>query len=139
MLVLLIVVVWRIFFGVCSSYGDIELVEEVKKRFNEFDLDNFGDFVLLLNVYVIFGKWKDVVFIRKLMIVNKIKKVIGWSLVEVDKVMYKFIVGEKKKGKIIIEVYEKLKEIILRFKDEVGYVSEVVNVLYDIEEEEKED
>lgn len=132
-------VVWRTLLGACSSHGDTELAEEVKKRLNELDPDNPGDLVLLSNVYATSGKWKDVASIRKSMIVNKIKKVTGWSLVEVDKAMYKFTAGEKKKGKIITEAHEKLKEIILRLKDEAGYAPEVANALYDIEEEEKED
>ena len=132
-------VVWRTLLGACSSHGDTELAEEVKKRLNELDPDNPGDLVLLSNVYATSGKWKDVASIRKSMIVNKIKKVTGWSLVEVDKAMYKFTAGEKKKGKIITEAHEKLKEIILRLKAEAGYAPEVANALYDIEEEEKED
>ncbi|WZY76890.1 hypothetical protein YC2023_023274 [Brassica napus] len=134
-----IAVVWRTLLGACSSHGDTELAEEVKKRLNELDPDNPGDLVLLSNVYATSGKWKDVASIRKSMIVNKIKKVTGWSLVEVDKAMYKFTAGEKKKGRMITEAHEKLKEIILRLKDEAGYAPEVANALYDIEEEEKED
>ncbi|KAL0683426.1 hypothetical protein Bca4012_050274 [Brassica carinata] len=132
-------VVWRTLLGACSSHGDTELAEEVKHKLNELDPNNPGDLVLLSNVYATSGKWKDVASIRKSMIVNKIKKVTGWSLVEVDKAMYKFTAGEKKKGRIITEAHEKLKEIILRLKDEAGYAPEVANALYDIEEEEKED
>ncbi|KAG2313303.1 hypothetical protein Bca52824_024860 [Brassica carinata] len=131
-------VVWRTLLGACSSHGDTELAEEVKQRLNELDPNNHGDLVLLSNVYATSGKWKDVASIRKSMIVNKIKKVTGWSLVEVGKAMYKFTAGEKKKG-IISEAHEKLKEIILRLRDEAGYAPEVANALYDIEEEEKED
>lgn len=132
-------VVWRTLLGACSSHGDTELAEEVKNRLNELDPNNHGDLVLLSNVYATSGKWKDVASIRKSMIVNKIKKVTGWSLVEVDKAMYKFTAGERKKGIIVSEAHEKLKEIILRLRDEAGYAPEVANALYDIEEEEKED
>ncbi|KAF8097609.1 hypothetical protein N665_0285s0040 [Sinapis alba] len=131
-------VVWRTLLGACSSHGDTELAEQVKQRLNELDPNNHGDLVLLSNVYAASGKWKEVASIRKSMIVHKIKKVTGWSLVEVDKAMYKFTAGEKKKG-IVSEAHEKLKEIILRLKDEAGYAPEVANALYDIEEEEKED
>ncbi|CAN0901659.1 Pentatricopeptide repeat-containing protein At1g74630 [Linum grandiflorum] len=56
----------------------------------------------------------------------------------VDKIMYTFMAGIKQ-DKIIKEAYEKLKEIMLRLRLERGYAPEVGNVLYDIEDEEKED
>lgn len=131
-------IVWRTLLGACSSHGNIELAEQVKQRLNELDPNNPGDLVLLSNVYATAGKWKDVASIRKSMIVHRIKKITGWSLVEVDKTMYKFTAGEKKKG-IDIEAHEKLKEIVLRLRDEAGYSPEVASALYDVEEEEKED
>ncbi|ESQ27692.1 hypothetical protein EUTSA_v10018254mg [Eutrema salsugineum] len=131
-------IVWRTLLGACSSHGNTELAEQVKQRLNELDPNNSGDLVLLSNVYATVGKWKDVASIRKSMIVHKIKKITGWSMVEVGKAMYKFTAGEKKKG-INVEAHEKLKEVILRLKDESGYAPEVANALYDIEEEEKED
>ncbi|CAN0901657.1 Pentatricopeptide repeat-containing protein At1g74630 [Linum grandiflorum] len=54
------------------------------------------------------------------------------------KIMYTFMAGIKQ-DKIIKEAYEKLKEIMLRLRLERGYAPEVGNVLYDIEDEEKED
>lgn len=131
-------IVWRTLLGACSSHGNIELAEQVKQRLNELDPNNSGDLVLLSNAYATAGKWKDVASIRKSMIVQRIKKTTAWSLVEVGKTMYKFTAGEKKKG-IDIEAHEKLKEIILRLKDEAGYTPEVASALYDVEEEEKED
>ncbi|KAF6148253.1 hypothetical protein GIB67_012028 [Kingdonia uniflora] len=58
-------------------------------------------------------------------------------MIEVDKVMYSFVVGEGLNG--VTEVaHEKLLEIISRIRIEARYVSEVASVLHDIEEEEKE-
>ncbi|CAA7043273.1 unnamed protein product [Microthlaspi erraticum] len=130
-------VVWRTLLGACSSHGDIELAEKVKQRLDELDPNNSGDLVLLSNVYATAGKWKDVASIRKSMIVQRIKKTAGWSLVEVGKDLYKFTAGEKTKG-VNIEADEKLKEVILRLRDEAGYAPEVASALYDVEEEEKE-
>ncbi|KFK41901.1 hypothetical protein AALP_AA2G187100 [Arabis alpina] len=131
-------IVWRTLLGACSSHGNIELAEKVKQGLNELDPNNPGDLVLLSNVYATAGKWKDVAYIRKSMIVQRIKKITGWSMVEVDKTMYKFTAGEKKKG-TDIEAHEKLKELILRLRDKAGYAPEIASALYDVEEEEKED
>ncbi|KAF9626165.1 hypothetical protein IFM89_031292 [Coptis chinensis] len=68
---------------------------------------------------------------------RRIKKSPGWSIIEVDKVMYSFIMGEGLNG-VTEEANEKLVEIMSRIRIEGGYIPEVGSVLHDIEEEEKE-
>ncbi|XP_016507336.1 pentatricopeptide repeat-containing protein At1g74630 [Nicotiana tabacum] len=131
-------IIWRTLLGACSFFGDIELAEQVKERLSELDPDNSGDHVLLSNIYAVAGKWKDVDTVRRLMAEKNMKKTPGWSMIEVDKVMYSFVAGDKLND-ITEEAYNKLTEITLKLKAEGGYVPEVGSVLHDIEEEEKED
>lgn len=131
-------VVWRTLLGACSIHGNVELAEQVKEVLSKVDPDNSGDHVLLSNVYAVAGKWKDVAAVRRSMADQRIKKSPGWSVIEVDKIMYSFMAGEKP-NKITIEAYEKLREIMLKLRVDGGYVPEVGSVLHDIEEEEKED
>ncbi|KAK4489856.1 hypothetical protein RD792_000501 [Penstemon davidsonii] len=132
------VVIWRTLLGACSFYGNVELAEQVQKRLSELDPNNSGDHVLLSNIYAGVGKWKDVAIVRRSMAEMKMTKSPGWSMIEVDKVMYTFIAGAKQDD-VTKEAYRKLKEIMTRIRVEGGYVPEVMNVLHDIEEEEKED
>ncbi|GFP78667.1 pentatricopeptide repeat-containing protein at1g74630 [Phtheirospermum japonicum] len=131
-------VIWRTLLGACSFYGNLNLAEEVKKRLSELDPNNSGDHVLLSNIYAVSGKWKDVETVRRSMAELNLIKSPGWSMIEVNKVMYTFVAGPKQDD-VTKEAYEKLKEIMLRVRVEGGYVPEVNNVLHDIEEEEKED
>ncbi|OVA13366.1 Pentatricopeptide repeat [Macleaya cordata] len=131
------VIIWRTLLGACSIHRDVRLAEQVKERLSELDPDNSGDNVLLSNIYANAGKWKDVAAVRRSMTDRKIKKEPGWSAIEVDKVMYSFVVGEGLNG-VTEEVNEKLQEIMLRIKVEGGYTPEFGSVLHDIEEEEKE-
>ncbi|KAL7153298.1 hypothetical protein ABFS83_04G158300 [Erythranthe nasuta] len=131
-------VIWRTLLGACSFHGDLQLAEQVKRRLSELDPKNSGDHVLLSNIYAFAGKWKDVATVRRSMAELKLVKTPGWSMIEVDKVMYTFVAGFKEDDAVIKEAYEKLKEVMLRIRVEGGYVPEVVNVLHDIEEEEKE-
>lgn len=131
-------IIWRTLLGACSFHGNVKLAEKVKKRLSEMDPDNCGDHVLLSNIYAVAGQWKEVATVRRSMDELKIKKSPGWSMIEVDKITYTFIAGVKEDS-LTKEAYEKLKEIMLRLRFEGGYVPEVVNVLHDIEEEEKED
>ncbi|KAI4341965.1 hypothetical protein MLD38_026632 [Melastoma candidum] len=132
-------VIWRTLLGACSFHGDVKLAEKVKERLSEIDPENSGDHVLLSNTYAVAEKWKDVAAVRRSMVDQKIKKIPGWSMIEVDKTMYHFVAGENL-NEIAEEAYEKLSEITSRLRIEAGYVPEVdKTVLHDIEEEEKED
>lgn len=131
-------IIWRTLLGACSIHGNIELAELVKARLAEIDPNNSGDHVLLSNVYAVAGKWKDVAGIRRTMTEHSMKKTPGWSMIEIDKVIYGFVAGEKP-NKVTEEAHDKLREIMLRLRAEEGYAPQVRSVLHDIEEEEKED
>ena len=131
-------IIWRTLLGACSIHGNIELAELVKARLAEMDPNNSGDHVLLSNVYAVAGKWKDVASIRRTMTEQSMKKTPGWSMIEIDKVIYGFVAGEKP-DEVTEEAHSKLQEIMLRLRAEVGYAPQVRSVLHDIEEEEKED
>ncbi|KAG6632942.1 pentatricopeptide repeat-containing protein At1g74630 [Carya illinoinensis] len=131
-------IIWRTLLGACSIHGNVELAEKVKERLYELEPNNSGDHVLLSNIYAVAGKWKDVAAVRRSMSDQRIRKTPGWSVIEVDKIMYTFVAGEKG-DKITEAAYEKLREIMSKLRVEGGYVPEVRTVLHDIEEEDKED
>lgn len=131
-------IVWRTLLGACSFVGDVDLAELVKEKLAELDPGNSGDYVLLSNIYAVSGKWKNVASIRRSMRELNMMKTPGWSMVEVDKVLYTFVAGETE-TEVNDEAYEKLREIIQNLRVEGSYVSEVGGVFRDIEEEEKED
>ncbi|KAL6181619.1 hypothetical protein ACLB2K_048270 [Fragaria x ananassa] len=131
-------IIWRTLLGACSIHGNVELAEQVKERLSKLDPDNSGDHVLLSNVYAVAGKWKDVAAVRRSMADQKIKKTPGWSVIEVDKVTYNFVAGDKS-NKVTEEAYEKLREIMVKLRVCGGYLPEVGSVLHDIEAEDKED
>ncbi|KAI3675220.1 hypothetical protein L1987_84806 [Smallanthus sonchifolius] len=131
-------VIWRTLLGACSIHGNVDLAEFVLEKLAELDPNDSGDHVLLSNIYAVAGKWKNVATVRKSMTSQRLTKSPGWSMVEVDKVMYSFVAGDEQ-NEVISEAYTSLKKIMLRLKVEGGYVPEVVgSVLHDIEDEEKE-
>ncbi|CBI15227.3 unnamed protein product, partial [Vitis vinifera] len=131
-------IIWRTLLGACSIHGNVKLAERVKERLSELDPNNSGDHVLLSNIYAVAGKWKDVAAVRRSMTDQRMNKTPGWSMIEVDKIMYSFVAGEVQNS-ITEEAYEKLKEIMLKLRVEGCYIPEVGSVLHDIEDEEKED
>lgn len=131
-------IIWRTLLGACSIHGNVHLAEQVKERLSRMDPNNCGDHVLLSNIYAIAGKWKDAATVRRSMSEQRINKTPGWSMIEVDKLIYSFVAGEKQ-NEITKEAYEKLREIMLKLRIDGGYIPEVGSVFHDIEEEEKED
>ncbi|XP_068642737.1 pentatricopeptide repeat-containing protein At1g74630-like [Aristolochia californica] len=130
-------IIWRTLLGACSIHGELKLAEEARKKLSELDPDNSSDYVLLSNIYAAAGKWKDVAMMRRSMVNRNIEKIPGWSTIEVDKVVYKFVAGERE-SEVADEAHRKLGEVMSALRT-AGYVPEIRSVLHDIEEEDKED
>lgn len=87
------VVVWGIFLGVCSFYGNVEIVEIVSEVLFKFEFFNLGNCVIMLNIYVVNERWDGVLKMRKMMKKETMIKVVGYSyFVEVGVEVYNFIV-----------------------------------------------
>ncbi|KAK3036244.1 hypothetical protein RJ639_030786 [Escallonia herrerae] len=130
-------IIWRTLLGACCIHGNMELAEQVRERLSQLDPNNSGDHVLLSNIYAVAGKWDDVASVRRSMTDQSLKKTPGWSMIEVDKILYTFVASERQ-SEVSEVAYEKLREIMLKLRVEGGYMPEVKSVLHDIEEEEKE-
>jgi protein subunit release factor A len=90
----------------------------------------------LSNIYASLGKWLDVNKMRVMMYECGVKKVPGFSWIEVQNKIHTFSVGdcvhpEKE------DIYAFLEDLGMRMK-KAGYVSGTDMVLHDVEEEEKE-
>ncbi|MCL7049079.1 hypothetical protein MKW94_024224 [Papaver nudicaule] len=123
--------------GACKIYGEIELGEEIGKRVIELEPHNSGRYVLLANLYANVGRWDDVARVRKLMNDRGVKKVPGFSVIEMDGVVSEFIAGGRMHPESK-DIYAKVDEMLKCIRS-VGYIPETDAVLHDIvEEEEKE-
>ncbi|KAF7801266.1 pentatricopeptide repeat-containing protein [Senna tora] len=98
---------------------------------------NTGNYVLLSNIYALAGRWEDVDKVRKTMRKQGLKKSTGWSWVEHEGQMHKFIVGDRSHEKSD-DIYKLLREIRVKMRRE-GYVADRSCVLRDVEEEDKEE
>ncbi|PIN09030.1 hypothetical protein CDL12_18388 [Handroanthus impetiginosus] len=123
--------------GACRIYGHVELAMKAAESLLELQPQNAGHYVLLSNIYAKADRWKEVAKVRELMTHQKIKKIPGWTWIEVDKKVHKFSVGDHKHP-LSMEIHEELKK--LREKLELaGYVPDTNFVLHDIDEELKLD
>ena len=99
--------------------------------------ENSGMYVLLSNLYASAGKWADVKSLRTLMRDRGVRKVPGFSWIEVQNVVHTFSVGDSAHPERE-EIYTFLRELDKKLR-KVGYVSATRNALHDVEEEEKEE
>ncbi|KAF9610804.1 hypothetical protein IFM89_024936 [Coptis chinensis] len=130
------VVLWQTLLGASKTFGNVAMAERASRALVEMGSNSDGDFVLLSNIYAARERWDDVGRVREAMRSRNVKKVPGFSFIEVEGVIHKFINGDQSHPGWR-EIYRKLDEIGFRVK-EYGYVPETCYVLHDIGEEEKE-
>lgn len=130
------VVLWQSLLGACKTYGNVEMAEIASWKLVEMGSKSCGDFVLLSNVYAARERWNDVGRVREAMKNRDVKKIPGFSYIEVDGVIHKFVNGDQSHSNWR-DIYGKLDEIKFRIKA-YGYVAETNFVLHDIGQEDKE-
>ncbi|KAL1345629.1 hypothetical protein HN51_019362 [Arachis hypogaea] len=79
----------------CRTRGDINLAEKVMRYLVELDPGGDSNYVLLSNIYASVGKWEGANKVRRAMKVRGIQKQPGFSSIEIDSSMHKFVAGDK--------------------------------------------
>lgn len=136
MLMKLNVIIWGVLLIGCRLVKEIWLVECVLKEFIVLELWNVGNYVQLFNIYLVNGRWDEVVEVREEMNKKGMKKFFGWSWIELEGMVYEFLVDDKFYF-LSDKIYVKLEDLgnEMRF---MGFVLMIECVMFDVEEEEKE-
>ncbi|PRQ19717.1 putative tetratricopeptide-like helical domain, DYW domain-containing protein [Rosa chinensis] len=129
-------VLWATLLGACKMHGSIELGEKIGNKLIQLDPTHDGHYVQLASIYAKAKKWEDVVRVRRLMVAKNTNKAAGWSLIEAQGKVHKFVAGDREHERSH-EIYKMLETIETRIA-EAGYSPNVSSVLHDIGEEEKE-
>ncbi|XVF63033.1 hypothetical protein PTKIN_Ptkin09bG0056300 [Pterospermum kingtungense] len=130
-------ILWRSLLGAARVHGNLEVGEVALKQLLELEPETSGNYVLLSNMYASTDRWEDVKRVRKLMKDQGINKMPGSSLVEVNGAMHEFLIGDRTHPRRR-EIHLKLEEVGTRLQ-KYGYKPRTKEVLFDIDEEEKED
>ncbi|KAK9092150.1 hypothetical protein Syun_027061 [Stephania yunnanensis] len=128
--------VWAALLSACRAHHNIELAEVAAKNAFHLKPQGFGPYVMLSSMYAAEKKWEDVERVRRMVRNIGEKKPPGCSFVELDKVIYQFLVGDKSHPQSKA-IYDKLEELRRRLK-EIGYVPDTRSVFYNVEEDVKE-
>ncbi|XP_010247889.1 PREDICTED: pentatricopeptide repeat-containing protein At4g21065-like [Nelumbo nucifera] len=124
---------WGAILGACRIHGNIELAGKAAKSLLEFQSRNPGYYVLLSNIYANAGRWEDVAKVRELMTHRRLKKIPGWTWIEVGNKRYQFSTGDKTHPQSD-KIYEMLKSLTKKL-ELAGYVPNTNFVLHDVDEE----
>uniref|UniRef100_A0A7N0VN64 Pentatricopeptide repeat-containing protein n=1 Tax=Kalanchoe fedtschenkoi TaxID=63787 RepID=A0A7N0VN64_KALFE len=112
------------------------LTELAAKKLLKIEPNRAENYVLLANLFSSAERWAEVGEVRALMDSRGIKKLPGCSSIEVNYVVYDFVVSGKLET-VHTEIYNLLEEMNMRLRV-AGYLVDTDVVSYDVEEEEKE-
>lgn len=129
-------VIWRTLLGACTIHGHMKLGEIARDQLRILEPNHCGDYVLISNLYASERRWSEAHKIRRMMLKEGVRKVPGHSLVELGNCIHEFVMGDRSHPQTE-KIYAMLAKMTRLLRVE-GYVPHTVNVLADIEDEEKE-
>ncbi|KAF8412521.1 hypothetical protein HHK36_000489 [Tetracentron sinense] len=130
------VVLWGALLVACRAHKNVEMGEMVAKEMLKLDPYHCGAHVFLSNVYASTGRWAQVEQVRSSMKEQGIRKPPGSSLIELGGDVHEFLAGDRSHPQTS-EIYMMWDEIS-RLLSLEGHVRSTNGVLFDIDEEEKE-
>ncbi|KAK1259203.1 Pentatricopeptide repeat-containing protein [Acorus gramineus] len=101
---------WGSLLGACRIHGDVSASERVAKQVLKSETRNSGTYALLANIYAAADQWEEVNKVRRKMKEIGVKKPPGCSSVEVDGVVYEFLIGDSSHPQTQ-EIYSMLMEV----------------------------
>ncbi|TKY47226.1 Pentatricopeptide repeat-containing protein [Spatholobus suberectus] len=115
-------VMWATLLDACKLHGFVAMGEKIGNKLIELDPTHDGHYLQLAGIYAKARKWEDVVRIRGLMNERIASKVAGWSLIEVQGRVHRFVAGDRE-HECSSDIYKMLGTIGLRIT-EAGLLTE---------------
>ncbi|XP_071901875.1 pentatricopeptide repeat-containing protein At2g03880, mitochondrial-like [Coffea arabica] len=128
--------VWKVFLAACRKHGNIDLAKKAASVLFKLTPQDAVPYVMLSNMYSKAGKWEDAAAVRKLMKSKCISKEPGYSWLEMNGKVHRFMSADRSHPKSD-QIYSKTSEVMGLIK-KAGYVPDVNFALHDINDEGKE-
>ncbi|CAN4111765.1 unnamed protein product [Withania somnifera] len=100
-------VVWRMLLSSFRNQENIHIGDPVDKQFVALNSHNSSSYMLLYNIYAQFGKWDYVRRVCTIMKERELKKIVGFSRIELQGIVHEFSVGDKSHDQVE-EIYSTL-------------------------------
>lgn len=108
------VVVWGALFFACRLHGNVSIGERAAMKLLELDPQDSGIYVLLANMYRDSNMWEEAGKVRKMMEERGVEKTPGCSSIEVNGLLYEFIVRDKSHPELE-QIYDCLVQLTRHF------------------------
>ncbi|XP_020701655.2 pentatricopeptide repeat-containing protein At4g30700 isoform X1 [Dendrobium catenatum] len=128
--------VWGAFLGACKVHKVTSLAKLASKKLFELEPENAGYYVLLSNIYSASHNFLEAAAVREAAKRKNLAKLPGCTIIEVNDVVHSFTAGDRSHPQTLA-IYSMLESLLGKIV-EAGYQAETQAVLYDVEEEEKE-
>ncbi|XP_039130403.1 pentatricopeptide repeat-containing protein At3g26782, mitochondrial-like [Dioscorea cayenensis subsp. rotundata] len=129
--------VWAALLSACHTHRNVELAEIAALHVCHLNPKRISPYVTLSNIYAVENRWTDVDRVRKAARRNGLRKPPGYSFVELNTEIHRFMVGDKSHPQSK-SIYTMLNEIRRQLK-ETGYTPDTSSVFYDVADDAKED
>ncbi|RDX72227.1 putative pentatricopeptide repeat-containing protein, mitochondrial, partial [Mucuna pruriens] len=97
--------IWGALLNGCRIHGRMDLVKSIHEELREIRTDDTGYYTLLSNIYAEGGNWYESRKVRSKMEGMGLKKVPGFSSIEIDKKIYRFGAGDTSSEWQMKEIY----------------------------------
>ncbi|XP_077236751.1 pentatricopeptide repeat (PPR) superfamily protein [Tasmannia lanceolata] len=125
--------VWMTLLGACRIHGDIELASYIARLLLVLEPKEHSTYVILSNIYAGFGKWDEIAAIKRVMKDKGLRKVPGWSWIEVKNKVHAFN-AEDRSHPQAKEIYERLEELMVEI-GWLGYAANMDFLMHDLDYE----
>ena len=113
--------IWSLLMAGCRSHGNLELGFYAAEQLLKLKPKDTETYVLVLNMYLSAGRWKDVSRVRKMMKEEKLKKLHDWSWISIKNKVYSFKPNDKSHFRSA-DIYKSLENLLDQAKS-LGYES----------------
>lgn len=96
--------VLKTFLGACRACGEIEMATQVANHLLEIEPEDHFTYVSLSHMYSDLKKWEEKARVKKMMKERGVKKVPGWSWIEIKNKVYAFN-AEDRSNPLCQEIY----------------------------------
>ncbi|OVA01636.1 Pentatricopeptide repeat [Macleaya cordata] len=130
------IALWVALLAGCRNKGKLDFGQKVAEKVLQLKPDDPGIYALVSNVFAAARNWDEVARVRKVMKNTGMKKVPGYSVVEVNGRLHAFLMEDKShpQHEKIVAMLEWLDQEMRK----MGYVPKTEFVLHDLEEEVKQ-
>ncbi|KAG0494959.1 hypothetical protein HPP92_005953 [Vanilla planifolia] len=126
---------WGALLGACRMHKKIDIARLAAEKLFDLDPDNSGHYILMANIYSLFGMWKEADGIRELMKCRGVKKEPGVSWIRINNEVHTFHAGDQTHP-LADEIYRNLR-VLTAIMKKLGYVPDVGSVLRSVNDSEE--